>query len=325
MPMKPLQFSQDKKELSFLTCKATYSTTRIFSSLQKIRQVHPVTWKNINRTNQRIKTAKLLAEYYLILFSTATLWKWIRKATPHGQALSNLEWLFPTAEPIHINSDTNFILLPIYLPTYFQYTHERLYGRVPFLTPYQPNTPTTEWIRNIDFQEDNLYICWARHVDQSNINKWYQHMNFVFKNQLIQSPQDISSYLRVYKYTDISPYDAKVLPNPSSYSLADIPPYSIQHNYLERQFTFLEITSYDHRKDTFTSGNVHNPNKIVRLKTHSEHLEPLILSTSHFIDIAQHPYMFDDVVEYFKKHNDCNQYSVPELKSGLRQLKKAIA
>lgn len=151
-------------------------------------------------------------------------------------------------------------------------------------------------------------------------------MNFVFKNQLIQSPQDISSYIRVYKYTDISPYDAKVLPNPSSYSLADIPPYSIQHNYLERQFTFLEITSHDQLAKTHSTKSVsHTPHKVIRLKTHSERLEPLVLSTSHFIDIAQHPYMFDDVVEYFKKHNDCNQYSVPELKSGLRQLKKAIA
>lgn len=73
MPMKPLQFSQDKKELCFLTCKATYSTTRIFYTLQQIRQCHPVTKKNINRTNQRTKTAELLAEYYLTLFSTATL------------------------------------------------------------------------------------------------------------------------------------------------------------------------------------------------------------------------------------------------------------
>lgn len=331
MPMKPLQFYQNKSELSFLACKATYTTTHMFYTLQAIRQEHPITKKNINRTSIRTKTAELLAEYYLTLFSTATLGSWIWTSTPRWQALANLEWLFPTAEPIHINSDTNFILLPIYMPTYFQYTHERLYGRTPFLKPYQPNTDTTERIRNIDYQEDNLYIHWATHMYQSNISKGYVHLNFQTKNQLIKDPQDMTSYIRVYKYTDISPYDAKaIFPNvpekSMSYSLADVPPYLTKHSYVDRQFTFLEITSHDQLAITNATKSVaHTPNKTIRLKTHSEHLEPLYLSTSHFIDVAQHPYMFDDVVEYFKKHNDCNQYSVPELKSGLRQLKKAIA
>ena len=239
--------------------------------------------------------------------------------------MNNLEWLFPTSEPIHIEADTNFILLPLPLPTFFQYTHENLYGRVPHLTTYKPNSHTAEWIRDIDFQEDNYLIKGVRNI--------YNHMNSSYKNDLINNNLDNTSYLRVYKYLDISPADYKLIKNyiTDTYSLADIPPSILRHKLIERKLTLLEITSYNDCAKTYQNKNLSflpkSKANSIRLKNYCQYLSPLVISTSNFIDVntSQYQYAMNDIIDYFKKNNYLNYFSVPELKSGLRKLNQALS
>ena len=315
--MKILQFQQDKTSLSWLTASVTFSLSEIFNTVTKIRATHPVTWRQIYKWKVAQELAKLIIEYYSILFSQDTfasdIWK--------DWKISNLERLFPTAEPIYIDQDTNFLVLPLPLPTFKQYTHQNLYRYLPFLAPYSSNNSTSEWIRDMDFQVDNPYITNPVKYDMRNISKWYVHTDPRIKLTHITEPADNESRLRVYSYRDINSASLKNISVP--YSLSILDPMNVKW-YTQRQVTLLEITSYKTNADSFQNqhlSNNHN-NKPIRLKSYSmNYLEPLAINPNHFTYQlnSANPNTVEWFVDYWR-----NQFSIPEVKWAIKQLKNYI-
>lgn len=123
--MKPLQFSQEKKQIDWLALKSSLSVNTLALQLNEIRKKNPIT-KQSMRTRATIEaTAEALYDYYSILFSPEAVQTDIRIETSQGPAIRDVSLLFPTADKILISPKTNFILLPFQLPTYHRWTQNR--------------------------------------------------------------------------------------------------------------------------------------------------------------------------------------------------------
>lgn len=123
--MKPLQFSQEKKQIDWLALKSSLSVNTLALQLNEIRKKNPIT-KQSMRTRATIEaTAEALYDYYSILFSPEAVQTDIRIETSQGPAIKDASLLFPTADKILISPKTNFILLPFQFPTYHRWTQNR--------------------------------------------------------------------------------------------------------------------------------------------------------------------------------------------------------
>lgn len=152
--MKPIQFAQNKKDLKWKSLVVTENISPIHFTLRDIKH------------NKRIP--ELLYEYYSILFNPDTL-NYFR--APH---LTDLTLLFPTAEPILIQKDTNFILLPLPLPTYRQHA-QAIHNDTPFRQSnpcifIDQSTASKEIVRDMDYSIDNRTIKKQRVPDNRNIS-----------------------------------------------------------------------------------------------------------------------------------------------------------
>ena len=127
------------------------NVSHIIHTVRSIKDKRPK-WKHIK---QRI--AELLTEYYSILFNPK-FYDYFRQ--PNG--LNDLTLLFPTDEDIYISNDTNFILLPLPLPTYRQHIQWKSNGhkhfRLKFPCPFIVHTDTAnELVHDMDYSKDKEY------------------------------------------------------------------------------------------------------------------------------------------------------------------------
>jgi hypothetical protein len=93
---------------------ASKSTTLLASQLAERQKSHPITAKNITKSVTKRTIATLLIEYYSILFDPTY--------RNYFRPMKDVSLLFPINEVISISPETNFILLPLPLPTYEQRT-----------------------------------------------------------------------------------------------------------------------------------------------------------------------------------------------------------
>lgn len=134
--------------------------------------------------------------------------------------------LFPTDEDISISNDTNFILLPLPLPTYRQHVNAlhniapfRLSHPCPFLLH---TTISDELVHDMDYYQDNRRVMAPRKSNERNfIQNNIQHTNPDIKRQWLEQPLDITARIRVYKFDDLFPEQAKQLPNFPRYSKSE--------------------------------------------------------------------------------------------------------
>ena len=309
--MKPLQFSQKKLESDWQWMFANISTTKLQHELEAIRSCSPVTHKSLATPSVKKRAASLLYEYYAYIF-------WQDDFRP----MRNLEWLFPTAEPIYISHDTNYILFPVQLPTYKERTCRWLKAQsYPFLAVW---TTTNEFIHEADFAVDNISKSSNQRKPQEQQIKKYPHLNPLVKYDLTHSPLDVSAHLWTYKYIDISPLDRNELYRKwkikisQGYSLKDIPRETLTHNTIERKLTLLEITP----PSEIPNVKIKKASTI-RLKDYSNRL-----FLNYFDNMRYNFYRLKDrqqaIVNYFIETSYCCQYSIPEIRAAIRQAENFV-
>lgn len=311
--MKPIQFAQNKKDLKWKSLVVTENISPIHFTLRDIKH------------NKRIP--ELLYEYYSILFNPDTL-NYFR--APH---LTDLTLLFPTAEPILIQKDTNFILLPLPLPTYRQHA-QAIHNDTPFRQSnpcifIDQSTASKEIVRDMDYSIDNRTIKKQRVPDNRNISAWYQHTNPSLKQDRLFNTLDVTARIRVYQFQDLFPNQAQTIPNFPRYSLTDYIPATPRNisnqlewynSYAHRQYTFLEITP--------VSANPNAPYISVlknKLQNYCKYLIPEQLSLERakcfsWFTISNAP----SIIKYFSDYPPAFQYSPVQIKTGIKRLKNII-
>jgi len=221
--MKPIQFTQNKRDLDRKMHLACPNTSYLTHQLKQIRNLSNSKKKTIK--SQRLSTSKmnratatLLAEYYSILFNKQYL--------NYFWPLTDLTLLLPVNENIYITSSTNFILLPLPLPTYKQHT-QAMHNGLPFRKahpcPFIKHTPTAnEVVHDMDYYQDNQRVMRPRITNDRNIiNHNLQHTNQDIKHDWQTNILDRTARIRVYKYDDIPPEEAKHIPTYPRYSMKD--------------------------------------------------------------------------------------------------------
>lgn len=299
--MRPIQFSQDKLKWEWKYLNASPNTSEI---LYKVREAKVKAKTNSKPIKKRIAT--LLTEYYSILFNPAY--------RNYFRPLTDLTLLFPTNESISISNDTNFILLPLPLPTYRNHTQAmhndktyRLNHPCPFI---KHNQSANEFVHDMDYRQDNRRVMRQRAPQECNK---ILHTNPEVKRQWFEEPLDITARIRVYKFDDLPPELAKTIPGFPRYSLSSSP---TRPGYtLCRQYTFLEITPINMIADIFCNN---------KLQTYSKYLEPSQLSLSFadcfdFVSPSK-----ESIIEFFMDNMDWIEYSPTQIKSGIKRLKNII-
>jgi len=373
--MRPLQFHQRKADFDWLYLLVSPNTSKLTFDLKKNRS-----WKNnkwvrifdkLNWKKAKRRIAELLTEYYSILFNPKYL-DWFRP-------LTDLSLLFPTNTSIYISNTTNFILLPLPLPTYVQHTqwkHNNKKFRAKNPCPFirhdnqsQINTSQSklsispdEVVRDMDYRQDNPYVMSQRDIDQSNINKWYLHTNPEVKASWIKDTLDKTARIRVYKYDDIHPEEAKLISTYPSYSmwqrvkqpklptldqlknLADNANPNLTANererlarakydmlryneYIHRQYTFLEITPNYTREDKEAIKFMEKDKwrRSQNLQSYSsKYLEPTQLTKEFAECFDFETPNKESIIQYFIKNAYCNEYSVWQIQWGIDRLKNII-
>lgn len=384
--MKPLQFHQRKLDFDWLYLLVSPNTSKLTYDLKNIRawtiqqsryssdtsysikkvsdslNFNKLNWK---KTKRRI--AELLTEYYSILFNP----KYLDRFRP----MTDLTLLFPTNEIIYVSNATNFILLPLPLPTYSQHTQWRFNDRkfrvkhpCPFIrhdsiiNSYSKlSISPDEVVRDMDFRQDNPYIMSPRDINQSNMNKWFVHTNPDVKAWRIKDTLDKTARIRVYKFDDIKPEEAKMISTYPSYSMwqrikqPNIPSVSqikewidntnpnettkqratkarakydmLRYNeYAHRQYTFLEITPNYYREDKQAIEFMEkNSRRTQNLQSYSsKYLEPTQL-TKEFAECFdfESPDK-ESIIQYFMHNAYCNEYSARQIQWGIDRLKNII-
>lgn len=305
--MRPIQFSQDKLKWEWKYLNASPNTSNIIYKVReaKAKRQVPSTPKTIKKT-----VATLLTEYYSILFNPAY--------RNYFRPLTDLTLLFPTNESISISNDTNFILLPLPLPTYRNHTQAmhndkmyRLNHPCPFLLH---NSTANELVHDMDYRQDNRRVMKPRiSQDRNIVYHWIQHTNPDIKRERLEQPLDITARIRVYKFDDLPPELAKTIPGFPRYSLYNTP---IRPGYtLCRQYTFLEITPINMIADIFCNN---------KLQTYSKYLEPsqLTLNFADCFDFVSPSK--ESIIEFFMDNMDWIEYSPTQIKSGIKRLKNII-
>lgn len=283
--MRPIQFYQNKNDIDRKSLSASVSITKANQQMK---------WINY-KENRNFRLAKTwaLAEYYTKLFShearnVSFIW--------NEHWLVNLEWLFPTPEAIYIDIDTNFLILPLPLPTFQEFNKN--YFQAPVFS-YEPSllTDISKYVYMIDYRKDNPYASKHKSIIYSaphstpttSINQSTKEFN------LKQSP-DLSSRLRVYTYDWLSPTDEERLTdfNPTKvpdhfnspyssdtlctlrhqnrndeylnydiadifqgYSFKDLDFMSRKYKTKQYKFTLLEITPYNEFVKQYCNSDTH--------------------------------------------------------------------
>lgn len=305
--MRPIQFSQDKLKWEWKYLNASPNTSNIIYKVREAKAKRPIS--SSSKTSKKA-VATLLTEYYSILFNPAY--------RNYFRPLTDLTLLFPTNESISISNDTNFILLPLPLPTYRNHTqamhNDKLY-RLNHPCPFiKHNQSADELVHDMDYRQDNRRVMKPRiSQDRNIVYHWIQHTNPDIKRERLEQPLDITARIRVYKFDDLPPELAKTIPGFPRYSLSNVttrPGYT-----LCRQYTFLEITPINMIADIFCNN---------KLQTYSKYLEPSQLSTNFadcfdFISPSQ-----ESIIEFFMDNMDWIEYSPTQIKSGIKRLKNII-
>lgn len=305
--MRSIQFSQDKLKWEWKYLNASPNTSDI---IYKVREAKAK--RQVSSTSKSVKkrVATLLTEYYSILFNP--------QYRNYFRPLTDLTLLFPTNESISISNDTNFILLPLPLPTYRNHTqaiHNNIKYRLNHPCPFVlHNSTANEVVHDMDYRQDNRRVMRQRiSQDRNIIYHWIQHTNPDIKRERLEQPLDITARIRVYKFDDLPPELAKTIPGFPKYSLSNTPTHP---NYtLCRQYTFLEITPINMIADIFCNN---------KLQVLSKYLEPSQL-TSQFADCFdfESPAK-DSIIEFFMDNMDWIEYSPTQIKSGIKRLKNII-
>ena len=303
--MRPIQFSQDKLKWEWKYLNASPNTSEILYKVREAKAKSPTSPKTLKKA-----VATLLAEYYSILFNPAY--------RNYFRPLTDLTLLFPTNESISISNDTNFILLPLPLPTYRNHTQAmhndkmyRLNHPCPFILH---NSTANELVHDMDYRQDNRRVMKPRiSQDRNIVYHWIQHTNPDIKRERLEQPLDITARIRVYKFDDLPPELAKTIPGFPRYSFSESP---TRPGYtLCRQYTFLEITPINMIADIFCNN---------KLQTYSKYLEPSQL-TSNFADCFDFVSPSkESIIEFFMDNMDWIEYSPTQIKSGIKRLKNII-
>ena len=307
--MRPIQFSQDKLKWEWKYLNASPNTSEILYKVRQAKAKRQVSSPSKSRTLKKT-VATLLTEYYSILFNPAY--------RNYFRPLTDLTLLFPTNESISISNDTNFILLPLPLPTYRNHTqamhNDKMY-RLNHPCPFIKHISTAnELVHDMDYRQDNRRVMKPRISQDMNIvYHWIQHTNPDIKRQRLEQPLDITARIRVYKFDDLPPELAKTIPGFPRYSLSSSP---TRPSYtLCRQYTFLEITPINMIADIFCNN---------KLQTYSKYLEPSQLTSSFadcfdFVSPSK-----ESIIEFFMDNMDWIEYSPTQIKSGIKRLKNII-
>lgn len=305
--MRPIQFSQDKLKWEWKYLNASPNTSEILYKVREAKAKRPIS--SSSKTSKKA-VATLLTEYYSILFNPAY--------RNYFRPLTDLTLLFPTNESISISNDTNFILLPLPLPTYRNHTqamhNDKLY-RLNHPCPFVlHNSTANELVHDMDYRQDNRRVMKPRiSQDRNIVYHWIQHTNPDIKRERLEQPLDITARIRVYKFDDLPPELAKTIPGFPRYSLSNT---NTHPNYtLTRQYTFLEITPINMIADIFCNN---------KLQTYSKYLEPSQLSLSFadcfdFVSPSK-----ESIIEFFIDNMDWIEYSPTQIKSGIKRLKNII-
>ena len=328
--MRPIQFYQNKNDIDRKSLSASLAITRASQELKSAI-------RNESRNSKLAKTWAL-AEYYTKLFSPEAIsTSFIRNK--HG--LVNLEWLFPTSEPIYISPSANFLLLPLPLPTFQEFNKN--YFQAPVFS-YEPSllTDISKYIYMIDYRKDNPYaskhkspIYSAPHASpNTSINQSTKEFN------LRESP-DLSSRLRVYTYDWLSPKDEDRLTNLKWYSFKDLDFTSRKYKTKQYKFTLLELTPYNEyvkqycNSDAYPSHVSNAPEATwIRLARYSKLLtsqsdcalpiNPEYFWFQYYLHKTNWEKFAPTIYDYFLRHSYMNQFSALEIKSKLTMLENAI-
>ena len=300
--MRPIQFSQDKLKWEWKYLNASPNTSEILYKVRQAKAKRPIqsSPKTVKKT-----VATLLTEYYSILFNPTY--------RNYFRPLTDLTLLFPTNESISISNDTNFILLPLPLPTYRNHTqamhNDKLY-RLNHPCPFIKHISTAnELVHDMDYRQDNRRVMRQRVPQECNK---ILHTNPEVKRERLEQPLDITARIRVYKFDDLPPELARTIPGFPRYSLSESP---TRPGYtLCRQYTFLEITP----------ASVINASCNNKLQVLSKYLEPSQLSTNFadcfdFVSPSK-----ESIIEFFMDNMDWIEYSPTQIKSGIKRLKNII-
>lgn len=305
--MRPIQFSQDKLKWEWKYLNASPNTSNIIYKVREAKAKRPIS--SSSKTSKKA-VATLLTEYYSILFNP--------NLRNYFRPLTDLTLLFPTNESISISNDTNFILLPLQLPTYRNHTQAmhndktfRLNHPCPFI---KHNSTADELVHDMDYRQDNRRVMKPRiSQDRNIVYHWIQHTNPDIKRERLEQPLDITARIRVYKFDDLPPELAKTIPGFPRYSLSESP---TRPGYtLCRQYTFLEITPINMIADIFCNN---------KLQTYSKYLEPSQLSTNFADCFDFESPSKESIIEFFIDNMDWIEYSPTQIKSGIKRLKNII-
>lgn len=250
--MKPLQFSQNKQWAWRVECQAEARITGMKNELEKIQKKHPLTNETINWKWTRKTIATLLTEYYAILFDPDN--KPVFRNSNTDQ-LKNLTLLFPIDDPISIHHSTNFILLPLPIPTYDE-RHQRwqYVKNCPFLrcdkrdpktdSPVDTLIRVNELVRDMDYSIDSILSSSSNIQWNKDKREWYQHTDYQLKLKRTNFKLwRTEARLWTYKYKDVPKRIAYRLPHIYSdesdytcwYSLRDIEALSFKDKELRNR------------------------------------------------------------------------------------------
>ena len=346
--MKPIQFHQNKLSWNWMTLEVSENVSHILYTVRDIKSKRPK-WKNT-----KLRVATLLTEYYSILFNP--------EYQNYFRPMTDLTLLFPTNENIYISNDTNFILLPLPLPTYRQHVQWRfndikfrLKNPCPFLLR---TTEAKELVHDMDYSRDNPCLSKKRISDQRNINNWLQHTNPDLKKEWFESTLDITWRIRVYQFRDLFPEQAKHIstfpryniwqrleikdikvPSAESIQKPWMSPEEFRNKILNMKNSFIKLAEYNlysHRQYTFLE--ITPPNKNPRLMNDTEwrlkfnnklqnyckYLEPEQLNINF---AKQFNFKAPDkraIINYFLDNMDWIEYSPAQIMSGIKRLKNII-
>lgn len=236
--MKPIQTSLRKQSPDWNDCKAWVKVTGMINELEKIKS-NPENLLNWNKVKHTIAT--LLVEYYEILFNPQYRNVFWYDSTHSIDQLKNLTLLFPINDPISISYSTNFILLPLPIPTYEERTHKWTHKKnCPFLRFDEKNPITdqkvdtllrvNELVRDMDYSIDSniIKVSSSSNSPQRNkkVREKYEHTNPDTKlRRTNQTLPRNEARLWSYKYKDVPKRIAERLPKDYEtgwYSIRDI-------------------------------------------------------------------------------------------------------
>lgn len=303
--MKPIQFYQKKTDWIWLSMKATASTTSVTEQLRQIKQSQFLPPKN------KRKIAELLYEYYSILFNPAYI--------NYFRPMTDLTLLFPTAETIYISSSTNFILLPLPLPTYEERTNKWQYLYNCPIIDYAHDwniVVANEFVHDLDYWADNkAREVWIKYNNSwKNLNKFYPHATYTnhkCKVDLTNRPLINTWRIRSYKFQDVPKYIAEEIPTYPTYSMWQVPDYVHFWDYspIYRKYTFLEIP------DTHLW---------VSLREYSKKMFSVEQLTPQFckmFKLTNSPAWEEAIIRYFQKEAvPMCEFDITQIKSGIRRL-----